>query len=272
MKISFLYRSLILGALAIFAISQPIIAAADDDYAALKAEMKAKRDSCGAITPPTAEAGFCLRACGAGLGFLHSSSDAQTVAQVVASCRTAHQNSGAKKTTTPATIDTKRNQTKLATEAREKAFSCSRSKPRTQEKIDCRSKCNNAAYNLERQQNEISNAVMNDLKNCNAAYAAAGLDQDESSTPKQTEADKINDMPGNASFCKTKMANTPCSLSDFSNRDTLCHSLRTCEKTCVYENVAQALAGTDRNIRIKARKAMNSCIESRNRVNELLDK
>lgn len=270
MRIPFLRGSLFLGALAILAIIPPQSAAAGDDYAALKAEMKAKRDSCGAINPPTSKTGFCLRACGGSLGFLHRSSDAQTVAQVVASCRTAYQNSGAKTVATPATTDNKIEKTALAEDAREKAFACSRSKPRTQAKIECRSKCIDAAYNLEQQQDEISSAVMDDLNNCLAAYTAADLDQGKPSTPKLTEADKINAMPGNASFCKTKMASMTCNIKDFTSRDTLCHSLRTCETTCAHEHVAQSLAGRDKHLRIKARKAMNSCIEARNRVNELL--
>ncbi len=113
---------------------------------------------------------------------------------------------------------------------------------------------------------------MVDLQNCNAAHAAAGLGADNSSIPQQSEADKINAMPENASFCKTQMSSMTCNLRDFTSRDTLCHSMRVCETSCAYKNVAQALAGKNRNIRIEARKAMNSCIESRNRVNKLLGK
>lgn len=270
MTISFLGRSLLLGALALFIISQPANAAADNNYDGLKAEMKAKRDSCGAVTPPTAETGHCLRACGAGLGFVRSGTDPKVMEQVVTSCRTAHKNAGAE--TPPKATETKNNHLELAKDAREKAFACSRSRPRTQEKIECRSKCIDAAYNLEQQKDEISNAVMNDLENCNAAHTAAGLDQDESSKPKQTEAEKINAMPTNANFCKAKMAGMTCGYGDFSSRDTLCSSLRACEVKCVHANVAENLASKSRNIRVEARKAMNRCIESRNRVDELLGK
>jgi hypothetical protein len=168
---------LLITLLVAIALLYSLPAQADDSISNTKTEMNLMKDSCAAISPPTAESGHCLRACGMGRSVVRTGADPALVKQAVTSCRTAHKNAGAAAIELPATpdIDIETLREALMAEARDKEAACRGVSPSTSISENCRRQClaafSRGGLTIPKTHERLKQAIVQ----CRTAYTEAGF-------------------------------------------------------------------------------------------------